>query len=237
MKIISWNCNGALRNKIQKLIELDADIYIIQECENPAQSNNKIYNNWATNYIWKGDNKNKGIGIFAKNTFKISELDISDEYEGHKIKHFLPFSINDKLNLLAVWTHQNNSPNFGYIGQLWKYLKVNNQKMNDFIVIGDFNSNAIWDQWDRWWNHTDVVRELNDLGLVSIYHNYFNEEQGKESKPTFYLQRKIEKSYHIDYCFLPKKLYTNLINFEIGEGINWTEFSDHNPLIIELKLI
>jgi hypothetical protein len=34
------------------------------------------------------------------------------------------------FNLLAVWTHRNNSPNFGYIGQLWKYLQVNKDKLN-----------------------------------------------------------------------------------------------------------
>ena len=38
MKIISWNCNGALRNKFQHIAELEADIYIIQECEDPIRA-------------------------------------------------------------------------------------------------------------------------------------------------------------------------------------------------------
>ncbi|MCE2743267.1 MAG: hypothetical protein LW701_06845 [Fluviicola sp.] len=139
------------------------------------------------------------------------------------------------MNFLAVWTHQNNSPNFGYIGQLWKYLQTNKESLINTSIIGDFNSNKIWDQWDRWWNHSDVVKELNELGLESLYHKFYKEEQGKESKHTFHLHRKIEKSYHIDYCFAPKILLENLIKFEIGEQKVWTEFSDHNPLIIEIE--
>lgn len=235
MKIISWNCNGALRKKFHKLIEIDADLYIIQECENPNESKDLKYKLWAKNHLWKGDNKNKGIGVFAKPNLVLSHLNLSDYYKDHLVKHFLPFSINDEMNFLAVWTHQNNSPNFGYIGQLWKYIQTNKGSLVNTTIIGDFNSNKIWDQWDRWWNHSDVVKELNELGLESLYHKFYKEEQGKESKHTFHLHRKIEKSYHIDYCFAPKILLENFIKFEIGEQKLWTEFSDHNPLIIEIE--
>ena len=35
MKIVSWNCRGGFRNKIERIISLNADIYVIQESENP----------------------------------------------------------------------------------------------------------------------------------------------------------------------------------------------------------
>ena len=65
MRIVSWNCNGKFREKFKKIKELDADIYVIQECENPQSYAGTAYRGFAKNYIWNGENKNKGLGIFA----------------------------------------------------------------------------------------------------------------------------------------------------------------------------
>jgi exonuclease III len=235
MKIISWNCNGAFRKKFHALLELNADILVIQECENPKESNDLEYKNWANNYLWIGDSKNKGLGIFAKEEINIQPLDWTNSFKDHSVKHFIPCLINNDFQLLGVWTHQNKSPNFGYIGQLWKYLQVNKTKFRKIIIAGDLNSNAIWDEWDRWWNHSDVVKELEAINIASLYHKYFKELQGKETKPTFFLQRNISKSYHIDYCFSSKEFTDNLKSVEVLEFEDWHHLSDHVPVIITLK--
>jgi len=229
MKIISWNCNGALRNKFQHIAELEADIYIIQECEDPLRAKHNDYSEWSKNHLWIGDNKNKGIGIFANEHIKIERLDWSNGYRDHTVKYFLPCLVNDKFQLLGVWTHKNNSPNFGYMGQFWKYLKTNLANFNEIIIAGDFNSNSIWDEWDRWWNHSDVVELLQKKNINSVYHEIKNENQGKETLPTFYLQRKREKPYHIDYFFTSSSFNTK--SFEVGTFENWIDISDHVPVI------
>ena len=235
MKIITWNCNGALRKKFENLSDFNADINVIQECENPAETKHKEYNEWAENYLWIGDTKNKGIGIFAKKNINLKRLNWSDNYKDHKVKHFLPCSVNGDFDLLAVWNHSNKSPTFGYIGQLWKYLQVNKTNLNKSLIIGDFNSNKIWDKWDRWWNHSDVVTELYEIGIESLYHKYWKEEQGTETQPTFFLHRKLEKPYHIDYVFGSNEFINGLKKMEFGKVSDWLKVSDHLPIICEFE--
>lgn len=237
MKIVTWNCNGAFRKKFNSILHYDADIYIIQECEAPTEAKHKDYTKWADNYLWLGDTKNKGLGIFAKTDIKLQKLDWTNKFKDDTVKHFLPCRINDDFDLLAVWTHRNNSPNFGYIGQLWKYLQVNKDKLNGTLIAGDFNSNTIWDEWDRWWNHSDVVNQLSKIGIESIYHRVTGEHQGKESIPTLYFLKKIERRYHIDYIFGPQKFVKRTKKFEIGHPDQWLKLSDHMPIFYEFECV
>lgn len=238
MKLITWNCNGAFRNKNHLFDEYDYDILIVQECENPSQSN-KQYQDWAKNYLWIGNNKNKGLGVFCKENIKLEKLDWSDinpNYKNEQLESFLPCLVNDEIILIAVWTKKANSEVFGYIGQMWKYLQLHKEKLKDkkVIIAGDFNSNVIWDKWDRWWNHSDVVNELEEIGIKSLYHHITNEEQGKETKPTFYLQRKLKKPYHIDYVFVSNHFLSNDINLQTNDTIEWLNYSDHIPIFAKL---
>lgn len=231
MKIISWNCNGAFRKKYHALDEYDADLLIIQECENPAEST-KAYEEWAgDDYLWIGSNKNKGLGVFSRTETKLSKF----EWPNDNLELFLPFTVSG-ISMIAVWTKHANSPTFQYIGQVWKYMQLNKELFVEHkpFLIGDFNSNAVWDKWDRWdrwWNHSDVVRELSDMGIQSLYHHLHNEEQGKESLSTFYMHRNLDKPYHIDYAFLPSEYIVDS-RMQVGDADKWLELSDHLPLLL-----
>ena len=230
MRIVSWNCNGAFRKKLHLLEELNADVLVIQECENPAHSQDVRYKQWATNYLWTGDNKNKGLGVFAKPDVRLEPLNL----DSGRLQLFLPLTV-DEITLLAVWTKEASSPTFKYIGQLYKWLQSYKAHLATpkAIVIGDLNSNACWDVWDRWWNHSDVVKELECLGLHSLYHVQTGEAQGAETQPTFFLHRKREKPYHIDYAFLSEMLKIGA-HLSLGAAEHWLEHSDHLPLIVDI---
>ena len=232
MKIVSWNCNGAFRRKFEDISKFNADIYVIQECEDPTKTDHVSYREWSRNHLWIGDSKNKGLGIFAKPEIEIKPLNWSNAFRDHRVKYFLPCMVNEKFQLLGVWTHRNKSPNFGYMGQFWKYLQSNFELFDHIIIAGDFNSNAIWDQWDRWWNHTDVVKILKEKNIKSVYHLMNKEEHGKEKNPTFFLQKNLEKPYHIDY-FFGSKVFHQPQDFRIEHFEKWIKISDHVPLILE----
>ncbi|MBN8430420.1 endonuclease/exonuclease/phosphatase family protein [Microbulbifer salipaludis] len=248
MNFVTWNCNGGLRNKLKEAESLDADILIIQECEDPERST-QAYRDWAGEYLWVGKNKNKGIGIFPKNGNEVTLLNWSGSYSipglisssasttwsTAELQLFLPFRINNHYNVLACWTKGSDSQAFGYIGQLWKYLQIHRTELSapNTIIAGDLNSNKVWDKPDRWWNHTDTFNEIANIGLQSLYHYQSREIAGKETQPTFFLHRKQHKPYHIDYVLLPQNLLDEA-KLSIGEYNKWITVSDHLPLIFEI---
>lgn len=235
MKIVSWNCNGAFRKKFKRVLNLNADIYIIQECENLAGHESfrkELLEHSIENFLWTGENKNKGLGVFSKKNIEIEELIWDFSYRGRKLKYFLPFQVNKKFTILAVWNHHADAKVFSYIGQFWLFLQNNKKEFKKIIICGDFNSNSIWDKWDIWWNHSDCVRELESLNIFSLYHKLRKEKQGEEKTKTFFLHKKKEKSYHIDYFFLSEKFFKKSIDLKIESFEEWIDISDHLPLVL-----
>ena len=242
MKIVSWNCNGAFRKKFNQIAALDADVYIIQECENPklVSVEFKNYLDFTENHLWHGDNNHKGVGIFTRPNFGIEKVSLNHEWRGKSLKLFVPFLLKTPMSeykMLGLWSHGAGAKAFAYIGQSWLFLQNNKDFFRNAIVAGDFNSNVIWDAWDRWWNHSDFVREMGDLGLSSVYHAVHREQQGKELQKTFYLQRNKDKKYHIDYMFAEAGIINQTVNFLVHDFDEWKELSDHVPIEWEFKEI
>ena len=103
------------------------------------------------------------------------------------------------------------------------------------VMLGDFNSNMIWDKKKpNYLNHSSVVERLADRGIVSAYHHARGEPQGKESEATFYLHHDVSKPFHIDYCFLPKAWAERISLVEVGTFQKWDGHSDHRPLLVEI---
>ena len=138
---------------------------------------------------------------------------------------FCSVNINDIYDVIGVWCCGN------YIEDYYVWQEIYKNKFHkNTIIFGDFNSNSIWDNLHDKRNHTQVVLNLNELGFDSIYHYLKKEKQGKETMPTFFQYRHLDKPYHIDYCFA----YPSLIkSFKILD-INYLKFSDHLPILIEI---
>jgi len=103
-------------------------------------------------------------------------------------------------------------------------------------MLGDFNSNSIWDsEYPRTLNHSALVSRLDALGMVSAYHAYHDEEHGAETRPTFFLYRHENRPYHIDFAFLPKTWRDHIRNVDLGTFSDWSGHSDHVPLTVDLE--
>ena len=234
IKIVTWNCNGALRKKLDALKVLNADIYIIQECEDPSKSMDAVYQEWAQYSCWIGDRKDRGLAIISKNDIGLQTLD----WPSNGYKLFLPCSTSLGFHILGVWTKSSSVRSKAYIGQLWNYLNFNEAALTSMpiMIAGDFNSNALWDQRYPKGNHSDVVAFLNKRGLESVYHQETQEEQGKETLDTFFMYRKEDQRYHLDYAFVPRELTVISKTFEVGNKKQWLSLSDHLPLSFTLKI-
>jgi len=225
----------ALRKKKDHILELDPDLLIIQECENPAKQGT-----WQefSNYIWVGDNNNKGLGVFSRNDCNVKLI---EEVKNDVCRYVLPVKVTSngqEIIVIAVWAMNDTlDRKKRYIAQVYTAVKYyNNLFDDDTIVLGDFNWNHIWDispDGPLYGNLADTRDILNNNGIFSLYHKLRKEKFGKELVPTFYMYKKRNRGYHIDYIFAHKDMINNIIDFWVGKYEKWIEYSDHMPLFFE----
>ena len=234
MKIVSWNANCKFRDKLNIIDAYGWDILIVQECENPNTSKDTVYKKWATNYKWVGDLEYKGLGLFLPEDMNADIVGINP----HSNKHFITVQLHNGMQILAVWAHAGSKRSFGYIYQLWEYLKANEKTLDwdNLVIIGDWNSNAQWDKKRKVGNHSDVCNFLNSKGLFSGYHSDGEIPHGSEPDNTFFMHRNLDKGYHIDYLFAASKFFTSSEKMKIGDRNQWLKYSDHLPISYQLNI-
>lgn len=224
MKIVSWNCNGKFREKFKEIVEEDADIYIIQECENPAESKDEDYKEFAgDNYFWSGNLHYKGLGIFAKENLKLEEI----YNEENELKHFIAVNVNDSFNLLGVWAMPK------YVEMIHDYFDAHEDLFNENLVMcGDFNSSEVFNNHHpKKKNHTVLNEKLESKNLFSVYHDLTGDKQGSEKSKTFYQARHLNNPYHLDFVYAGENIVRD---FEILDHYKWITVSDHLPLVFKI---
>jgi len=223
----------AFRKKADFILTYNPDILIVPECENPDKLLFSINTLKPTDVLWFGRNNNKGLAIFSYSNFRLTLL----ENHNQDLQMIIPVAVTDgqfDFNLFAIWANNPTDGDGQYIEQVWKAVQHYSALLNDTktILVGDFNSNTIWDRKHKQSNHSNVVKLLEDRGIFSTYHIYHKQTQGTEVHPTLYMYRHRDKPYHIDYCFASKDLLNKLSSVEIGDFDTWIKHSDHVPVIV-----
>lgn len=226
MRLVTWYCcRGAFATKAPLLDQLSADVAVIQECARPAEE--------SDTRLWFGDNPRQGIAIVSANGYKLRPQPVLPDIP----KYCIPIEVYgpECFILLAVWSKTGQV--FRYVRGVVKAVEAYKSSIEKHptVVMGDTNSNAIWDrQHPKHLNHSALVGLLGSLGIESSYHKFFGEAFGAETRPTCYLYWKEHKPYHIDYCFVPKTWLDRIRLVEVGSYENWKTYSDHRPLLVDL---
>jgi endonuclease/exonuclease/phosphatase family metal-dependent hydrolase len=242
MKIVSWNCHyGFSGEKADKIMQTysDADIFVIPECKK-RDGENLSYPQKRVD--WYSDSKESGnpdydlgIGIFCKDSISIRRSEKwSDDPD---FRYVLPYHVHngkDEFTLFAVWTKNKTNADdpLEYVQKAHaaiNYYQKSNLFAGKVILIGDFNSNEIWDtQYKCDENHSALVKKLSDLSI----HNCAG-IVGKDKIPTYFYQyRGQPKEVTDDYCFVSDGF--KIKDFEVGKREDWIapKLSDHCPLIV-----
>jgi exonuclease III len=237
MKLITWNCNMAFRKKARHILRHQPDILLVQECEHPDKIDFGLHQRAPQSVLWFGNNPHKGLGIFA---YGDHALTVHPSYN-ENIKWVVPIVVRNgsqRFILFAIWAHNPQDPDGQYVTQVWKAINYYSgliQKTNT-LLMGDFNSNTIWDKPKREGNHSTIVEHLQQKDIHSTYHHHFSQTQGTEKHPTFYLYRHQSKPYHLDYCFASGDFIKVLSAVTIGSFRTWQPHSDHVPLMVSFEL-
>ncbi len=236
MNIVSWNCNGAFRHKHRLLKPFQPDVAVIQECESPELISKEISTPFYDSCVWDGTCTSKGVGVYTFNGLK---AEIAPFYN-HEFQLVLPVFIyhdNRRFLLVAVWTRFVGQVLKSYVAQAYLALCSYEKYFDDdTIILGDFNSNAVWDgKFGRRVRHAELVQKLENDNFCSLYHELHNETQGLESQATQFQFRHKSKPHHIDYMFINKDKVRDVDAFQIGKFRPWSQVSDHMPLFMNVK--
>ena len=227
MILATWNCcRGAYEKKVPLLAHLSPDVAVVPECARPfAESETSL---------WFGDNPRQGVAVAASGDYRLRALPTKSRVP----KFVVPVQVlgPEPFILFAVWTKANQR--YRYVTAAIKGLARYRHLFTEgpVVVMGDLNTNLIWDDHHPpGENHSALISLMDKLGLVSAYHQFFGEPQGRETRPTTYLLWKRERPYHIDYCFVPKSWASRITRVEVGGYEDWQHHSDHRPLVVEVS--
>lgn len=231
MKIVTWNCNGSFRKKYEALFSAypDADLFIVQECENPDFYNSKAYKEIYATGFHSGtpDYYMKGIGVFSPKGLHLRR--VKCKYgNAMMMLGYAPFEVNNSISILAVWPHGK------YVEEMIDFIGLNDSLIKEnLIIVGDTNSCSVFNYHhpkDK--NHDVLVEMLAKKGLADAYNHVTGEEEGKETISTFYLHRHKDKPYHLDRFFIAPNRIRSL---HVAEDLDyWLSLSDHIPVVIEI---
>lgn len=218
MKIVSYNINACTQEKVDFLLSLGADVYVVPE----IAKNVKIPDGYFMK--WTGKYESKGLGIIYTNA------DVPKCYD-----ETLPYAIPlkyENLFILAFWpTKIYKTESYTQIAKQILYHYYAELKAHDSIITGDFNLYYKNDKPNKDADILEIDKLLQSFGMKSVYHELRGETFGSETKKTYFHQFKEDNPFFLDYTYYTQKK----LQIKKYELLPWDkEFSDHIGQVIEI---
>jgi len=223
MRIVAWNCcRGPMAKKAAALEGLRPDVAIVSEALEPEEESAQLH--WYPSNASRLGIQIRSYGPYTLRRLKRAELP----------NCVVPVRVRGPVNfnLLAVWTWPAPSYTKAFLNGLSAYARL--LSGGPTVVAGDFNGNPVFDQRKqrvKWW--TMGFDQLQQVGLVSAYHEFNEVAYGQEIHATHHFLRKPDRPFHIDFCFVPMAWARSQLDVQVAHGPAWSALSDHFPLIVE----
>jgi hypothetical protein len=233
VRLVAWNCCSGGARKWDWIEQLDADVAVV--CEGPRNSPRPTPTLLEPAVVWHAagnlDHKQVAIG---SSRFELEALEAREGQGQWAVATHLAGG----PDILGIWSCPPNPNRSSYASSVTDTLAAWADVLADgqMLVAGDFNVGfpVARDGQTRHAKH--VVRTWEALGLVSVYHTFFDVAMGQESRPTFFDERRRQLGWHIDYILIPMQQLHRIRHVELGDYWEWVASgrSDHVPLIIDL---
>ena len=175
MKIVSYNISDSQPWKIERLLAMDADVWVVPEITCPAQANlpDDLTMKWeGIDYKYRNVPKWKGLGII----WKKGKGEIPD-WNNPEMNYGIPLIVDDYL-ILGIWPTKKlrteEKKFYPQIAQEIIYEYAPHFKDYKTLVIGDFNC---------------------------YVNQYDNTKKYGDATPTYYHQFHEDDPYFLDYAY------------------------------------
>jgi exodeoxyribonuclease-3 len=223
LRIATWNCGKAGYAKRAPLLDpYGPSLTLFQEIGRPPS---------ATEHCrWFGANPLQCSVVAVDPSFGAKEP-VPHEYT---IPSCVPIRIAGPrpFRVLLIWAQKDPR----YVEAIWRDLDRHAYwiRAEECVIAGDFNSTPAVERSRRHPCHRDLADRLrDDFGLVSAYHAFYGLEHGEEEHPTYYHQRRRDRPFHLDYCFVPASWRVR--DVRVGAVDDWCGYSDHCPVVVDLE--
>lgn len=213
--------------KADRLLALNPDVAVIQECSDTAAIDEMVRVNWRGHY------PRNGLAVFARAGLEVRPEMIPAQANQWCLRVHVGSA---DLDVVAVW-------GFNKAGKagpprdvaLEAIGALNLSPSDRAVIVGDFNDGPQFDAGERE-SFAKTWRALESSGYRSAYHHASGAVYGHEDVSTFSQGKEIPRLFLIDHAFVSRDLVDGVTGFAIGDWATWREISDHVPLTLDLQL-